>query len=522
MSLNLNLIKKLKEKEIILAVVLIFALLAFTVEASLMGTINPGFEGAKCDCYGIYFGDWSGDWDNKNMLHVYGDPEIPIMYWPEYNILNQLVGEHKVSWTTFGTPNDVGVGCHNWKYPLTPKVWDYPELNIEVESNVQLSEINKQGDPDPLGYNSENPLQGRRIEYWGLKGVKATETEDKVIYEYELTKESFLIVPAEFWVGFSLTASQTDAGTASGWCEGEWKDMTAWFRLDFHIWDNAYYDDWFDDPQVEVFKTEYGGTITSQQKLTSPDAYRGGFPIAGWIQGWEKADMTSDVWAGKQQSSIWYNIKGDKEGKYTDDQLYELREILMAKCEFSPGMVGQYICLYDEPDIHFTYVEPSNTNFDKETDLTQSVKVPDSAMQKVMYFPINIQNFGTYAEAKGYMGVYGWNVYYPSAYFRVRMIYGVYGSFKYLWTEEVTKSMDEGGLDFPEEIERHGTTVITTTGPLTPFEGIASWFANPFNQLWIAFITIVIVVLVVTFLNPGLWGNLALAYKSTKKKIKKG
>jgi hypothetical protein len=518
-------IKNVTKNKTFLGLILILGLSALTLQAIPLGTINPGFEGAKCNFYGAYF-NWDG-FEGEDVLHRYQDAEDPLLLYQRHSVIGPLLEEHRISWTSVATPNDAGIGWRYWHVtsPISSETKEHPHLNIQVESNVQLQHITKQGNPDPLGWNPDNPLEGRRIEYWSKKGIKTIETEDTVTYEYALTKESFLVVPAEFWVGCYLIPSQEDAGTGSGWREGQWSDITLWFRTDFHIWDNAYYDEWLAAPDTQVYTTEYGGTVISEESKIEPDAYRGGFPISGWIQGWEKADMTSDLLAGEQQSPIWYDVKSGSESKlYTDDQLHELRDILMSKCEFSPGMVGQFISLYDEPDVQFSY-EPSNTNYDADS-LASSVKTPDSTMKKVMYFPINVENFGTYAESQGFLK--GWKVYYPSCYFRVRMIYGVYGTFKYLWTEQVTKPFYnatsgeyEGGLDYPKTIERHGTTVIHTSGPLTPFAdlwgGIGGWFSNPFNQLWTVFIIIVIVVLVVTFLNPGLWAGIIGAYQSNRK-----
>lgn len=496
----------------------IVALGGFTV---ILSSINPGFEGAKCWFYGMDFigSDWS-DWSGSG-FHAYHEGEDPLM------TLNRVADmTDTVYWSSFNTPNDAGVG-HRWWSSSGFGGWrEKPHLKVQVESNIMLSDITRQGDPDPLDFNEAQPLDGRRIEYWSMKSTKMTETDEKVLYEYELTKESFLITPAEFWVGFYLVPSQDDAGTGSGWREGTWSDMTGWFMLDFHVWDNAYYDEWMNDPQDEVLTTEYGGTIISQEKKLDPDGYRGGFPIAGWIQGWERAGWTSA--GGDSQSPVWYDLRGAETGSYTQEQLWDLHDILMAKTEFSPSMVGSFISLYDSPDRAFSYAEPSFTDFDNSDELVQEVKTPDTSMQKVMYFPINVESFGTYAVDQGWWGLMGWKVYYPSAYFRIRLIYGVYGSFKYLWTEEVTKPFlnettgeYEGGLDYPDEFERHGTTIIHTTGPLSPFGdlagGLSGWFGNPLNQIWTLFIILIVIIVFVTALNPGIWSQIAKLYGTSKK-----
>jgi hypothetical protein len=96
-----------------------------------------------------------------------------------------------------------------------------------------------------------------------------------------------------------------------------------------------------------------------------------------------------------------------------------------------------------------------------------------------MYFPINVQNFGTYAEGKGWP-ITSWRIFYPSCYFRMRVLYGVYGDFTYLWTEELAK---DPTVDYPEEPERHGTTVIHVEG----FD-LGTWLqgiiTSPFTYLW--------------------------------------
>jgi len=138
-------------------------------------------------------------------------------------------------------------------------------------------------------------------------------------------------------------------------------------------------------------------------------------------------------------------------------------------------------------------------------------------MKETMFFPINILNFGTLSEGSL---LSGYTIFYPSCYLRIRMLYGVYGNFKYLWTEELARDPD---IKYPDEddLERHGTTVIHTSGPLSPFAdlvgGIGGWFSNPFNQLWTFFIIMVIVIVIVTFFNPGLWAGIIGAYQSGRK-----
>ena len=258
-----------------------------------LGTISPGFEGAKCYFYGSHFprSSWTS-YAGTDVLHKYQDAES--------YLVKRITGEgagtrtNTVSWSSYATPNDAGMRFESRLHYLMggqDEVSCKPDLGIHVESNIQLEDINRQG--DPLGWNISDPSSGQRIEYWSKTAVKE-ETADKVLYHYTLTKESFIVCPAEFWVGFYLVPSQGNTGgTGSGWREGEWQGIVVWFMLDFTTWDNAYKDPWLDDPKVNVFDSPHNGTVLNQQRTAD---YRGGFPIAGWIQGWEKGGWQKMAW----------------------------------------------------------------------------------------------------------------------------------------------------------------------------------------------------------------------------------
>jgi len=484
-----KIINKVTQNRKLLGILLV-AVLILTVANTQLGVLNPGFEGAKCFFYGAEF-RFSPDWDGTYELHRYQDDENPLVYHEAYGQWDRYY------WATGATPNDAAIGYDYDREPLLETPYSYPTLGIHVEQNLKLEDINRQG--DPLGWNETDPSSGRVIEYWHKTAEKIAENETHVTYRYVYTKEKFMLIPTEFWVGFYLVPSQKNADTWSGWREGEYQNILCWFRLDFHVWDNAYRDEWEQESDGDVYVTKFNGTITRKDKTL---LYRGGFPIAGWIQGWEKAGWTSSM--SEEEAPVWATLKGNKEGSYTANQLGDLKDDLMAKVQFAPGLVGSFISLYSEPDTKFSYVELEPDSLDDST-LVEEVKSPDSRIKKIMYFPINILNFGTLAVGDV---INGYTIYYPSAYFRIRMIYGVYGTFTYLWTEEVTKPMDEGGLDYSDKFERHGTTVIHVKGAASWFEwtgGVADWFTNPFNQLWTFFIIMVIVMVVVTVFNPGVW-----------------
>lgn len=465
--------------KVIPAVLLVGVILVFMFSQTQMGIFSPGFEGAKCYGYGADF-RFNSDWDGTYQLHKYQDAEYPLVEHEAYGCTD------KIFWSTVGTPNDAGIA---WHYHHAIRGDEFkPDLMVHVESNIQLEDINRQG--DPLGWNIANPTSGQRIEYWSKTTVKE-ETEDRIYYHYELKKESFIVAPAEFWVGFYLIPSQSNAGTASKWREGEYTNIVDWLMLDWTVWDNAYEDPWLDDPEVNVFDTPHDGVVLNEQKTWE---YRGGFPIAGFIKEWEKAGWTSAP--TYQESPQWYETRGKESLTYTIEELADLRDKLMAKCSFAPSLVGQFISLYNEPSASFDYEGDmyqggyANVDYEDENNpVVASVRTPDSDMKKTMYFPINILNFGTYAEGDP---VYGYRVFYPSCYFRIRMLYGVYGDFTYLWTEELAK---DPTVDYPEEPEHHGTTVIHTSGVASWFTGVTGWLDNILQ--WMLSIAVIMVAAVI-------------------------
>lgn len=490
-------------KIVVLSIFLVILLVFSPLGAQLLSVISPGFEGAKCYFYGADF-RFNSDWDGTYQLHKYQDAEDPLVY-------HELYGSwDKIYWTTVATPNDAGIGWHTHLWPDTDRA--KPSLGVHVESNIQLQDINRQG--DPLHWNDTEPMTGRRIEYWSKKAVKVDETEDKVTYHYTVSKETFLVVPAEFWLGFYLVPSESDAGTGSGWREGEWGDtIVSWFMLDWTVWDNAYKDSWLDDPEVNVFDTMYDGEVLNKEKTWE---YRGGFPIAGWIQGWEKAGWTSDF--GADESPLWFETRSSESKIYTVEQLADLKDALMSKVQFAPSLVGQFISLYNEPSASFNYEADmyESSDFSNPDAITKYVESPDSRMKKTMYFPINILNFGTYADPTGFLS---WRVFYPSCYFRIRVLYGVYGKFLYLWSEELAK---DPTVDYPDEIERHGTLVIHQRS--TGLDWLTSWltsiFSNPFFLFLIILICVIVLIVLLAIFVPGVLTLASQVAKTTGETVK--
>lgn len=449
-----------------------------------LSTLNPGFEGAKCYFYGSYF-PWQ-NYAGAYALHRYQDAESSLL-----SKSSTGTATENIYWGNLATPNDASM-VH--KYSYGGRDWYYPNLGIHVESNVQLQDITRQGNPDPLNWNSSNPLDAQRIEYFSKVAVKE-DLGDKIVYHWSAQKESFLVVPAEFWVGMYVVPDQGGGSNplpGSGWREGDWENVVLWFMLDWATWDNAYADAWLNDVETNVFNSAYDGAILNQKKLSD---YRGGFPITGWIQEWEKAGFSSSR-TGEVQSPVWLSARSKENSEYTIDELANLQTELLAKCQTSPGLIGQFLSLYTGPDVTFDYLPLDSTSYSADA-LAKDIQSPDSRMRKVMYFPINIVNVGSLTIGDIWNG---WTVYYPSVYLRVRMLYGVYGNFTYLWTEELAK---DPLVDYPDQIELHDTQVIHVAGIGAMFSGIAGILSNPIFWFFLGLILLVVLLVLLALLVPG-------------------
>jgi hypothetical protein len=159
---------------LILLVVTTVAL--FSIPSLLLGAINPGFEGAKCYFYGADFR--LDGWTGAYTLHKYQDAET-VLAQRSYADGFAAVTE-KYFWTSVATPNDAGIG-YSWNKQFLagpPQFTRKPDLQVHVESNIQLQDINRQG--DPFNWNATNPMDAQRIEYWSKTPVKE-ETAGKFI-----------------------------------------------------------------------------------------------------------------------------------------------------------------------------------------------------------------------------------------------------------------------------------------------------------------------------------------------------
>jgi len=483
------------------------------IPLNTQGILNPGFEGGKATIYGATIFNQGYIGSNVFSLYQNASSNKYIVYkgMPFFTPASSSTDYYY--WANDHLPYDTLIGHRYPVYANIPTVpigyGEYPQLGAYI-GDIQLQGVDIHGDPTNYGTN-----EAQRINFYPKTLVPSTTSGNVTTYSYSVTETSLLLVPAEFYISFYLVPSQQDYGTAlSGWREGGYSNVQIWCRLDWTTWNNAYYDSWLNDSNANMFISTYGGAIANQQQLSN---FRGGFPIASWIQKWQKAGYNSlpdtqqqgGSYTPNAESATWYTMMGAQGPKtYTAEQLSQLQQNLLACIQINPSLIGEPLSLFTDVTPNWNYYndplafensDPNDTN-----SLISLANAPSTGMAQTMYFPVDIANLATYAE--GYGGILGgwksWNIYYPTASFDVRIIYGLYGNFTYLWTESVTNPTNATtpGLGYPKQIELPQTTVVHTQGLSLPSFEIFS----PLNLELFA-ILFVAVIIIVTILNPGVW-----------------
>ena len=138
-------------------------------------------------------------------------------------------------------------------------------------------------------------------------------------------------------------------------------------------------------------------------------------------------------------------------------------------------------------------------------------KIP-RGFSPTVWFAITLINYGPYSKDNTpWYNPWKWSDYetwYPASYMRIRVLYAVWGDFVYLWTKEEAQQQNYHWENRSSDHVKH-----EDLDPLQQFfkaigdwwNGACQWLANPWNQLWIFFILIVIVLIVATVFNPGVW-----------------
>jgi hypothetical protein len=250
--------------------------------------------------------------------------------------------------------------------------WYYDHDNGEVRSEVQRPILQD----DPLG------IQTQTIEYY-----KNVLIGDKVETHIVVAK----VIPADFVIQIS---SVPGAGLYT------FKDINLWYALDSVVWQNAY-------PADSNPLTNYGAKKT-EEKL------RGAYPIVAWIQ--------------KYQDWVW-----KKDSTYSSNPPDSMA---VGFCQLDPSLEGRFIDLYTSPSSKYDLL--LSIDIARNPDLLKENikdKILPAGFSPTVFFRIRLVKFGAYVKPQFTVaGVYiSPEYWYPSVYYRLRVVYVVAGEYVYLW-----------------------------------------------------------------------------------------
>jgi hypothetical protein len=481
-----------KHAKVLIIVLFGYLLIGTPIGASLvgLGTVNPGFPGAQAACYGVNFKDFGTDWTGTNKLHAISDAETTLA----------SQGNNRISWGA-GTGPTAMTCVLDYPYTLAQQMAQR-QIATEIQGQIPLASFNYQNST-PLTLSSvPNWDQGEILQYWNVQPtsqVNQTLSNGTILntVTYTETSQSLLLIPGNFYLDLYIPPSQYNPGTDSGWQEGTWSQVDFWYVLYWYEWLNAY------GPVLKSSETPPqipANALNRQEQFN----LRGGFPIAGWIQGYQIPFQT-------QSGTIYDAVTATPaSGGSTQAPIpASTKNNIMAQVQLSPSLTGRQVVLYTQPGDSYSlplWTLPSGSidnasEFASAQGLSQS---PD--FQTVLpseYFKIGVQTLGTVPEGNFFTG---YTIYYPSVQYLMRFIFGVYGVHTFVWDVQTASNLGYNAtpnyLVPPAQWETR--TVISATTPGL-FTGLLDWFANPLNALQFYFVLIIIVILVVTVLNPGMW-----------------
>jgi len=467
---------KMFQNRFVIAAVAIFlaAILGTQVFAGHGLWLIPGFEGAKCELVGAVQMGWP-DWNGYN---TYG-PFNRGAYIADHEAAGS---SDQVYWANSDPFNALIVWDHRGLNYL-----DRIQMLVETQQQVKLENLDRMGDPlDWNGTEYFNTVQYQPNSERELgKKVEGEETR------YTLTKKTILLVPAEIHISISIPPANDHAGAhSSGWQEGEWPNLELWFKLDFTVWNTLTKpyagSDVLPEDRTDGILTSFGESPMTEYGIQKAlYEQKGGFPIAGWVQGY--LENVGPDWPEDYDDEIWNVIKSDY-----SHPTYKLTEktkaVLDAKTNTIPSLIGRSIALFSSAN------DPSETytgNYVGFQTILEQARVYSLVPSQVpAYFPITVQTLGTHVEG---MWPGPWDIYYPAVNYRIRVIYAVYGTFTYLWTVKTSEDLGYPGW------ETRQYEWVQTQDPFGWLKGIL----NPWNLIFSFLFMGLIVIAILAIFAPS-------------------
>ncbi len=325
---------------------------------------------------------------------------------------------------------------------LSGPEWYYTNDGGQVRSEVQRAQL------------TGDPLSGttKTLEYY--KYVQINETK------VQIKKVVVNLVPAEFILQLSIVPGK---GVYT------WEGQRLWYTLDTVTWMNAYASSPPADPDP----------LTNDTTKLMSSNYRGAFPIFAWVD--------------EYKDWVWTDSLGNMKSVPPDTNAASFVQL-------DPSLEGRTIDLYTSPSQ--TYDLMLNSEILTNPALLEAALKPDSLpdprFAQTVYTYITLSHFGAYVKPTGPLGGYSSNeIWYPSIFYELRVVYALYGEYVYLWTKQAAQ---DAGYD-DDEWQVRNTTHEVWDSPISSFiKGLQSWFGQ--NALFIWLIIGVAVIFVIYMLLP--------------------
>jgi len=452
----------------------------------------PGFEGAKCKFVGAVPLGWPNDWQGVGEYHPLGRGSVIVQHesygsWDKVYFMNSDPYNTLIAWDY---------------HELGREGEDQIKMLIETQRDVALENLNYMG--DPIDWNETQQLEV--IQYQPL-GPEYRQLEKTVVgneVHYNLTKVSILLVPAEIHIAISIPPSHGNSYHWSGWQEGDWEEIELWFELDFTTW-NTLAEPYASADQLSEWEASYFKTNPAHEyNLQSYYNLKGGFPVAGWVQGY--LENVGPSWPQDYDDEIWTIVKSDEGIKYHITEAS--KATLDAKTQTLPELTGRAIALFSNPADPTEAYKGDYKGFKVILENSKTL-YPWIPAQCPAYFPITVSSLGTVAEAHGPLGP--WDVYYPAVNYRIRVIYAVYGTFTYLWT---VQTAEDNGYPGWETREYEWVHV-----PNPWWDLISGLFSNPIFLFLLSAFLILAILLIIAIFAPGVFYAISAMGKRVGKSI---
>jgi hypothetical protein len=456
--------------------------------------LNPGFEGAKCYLNYVNFRNtFPSGWNGVAVNHYLAQVN------DKGNVVNNGETGHFIS-------NDAGNGIDDYVFwssrDLSNPTVDHHadwllnhgdfSLRTDIQSNLPLADLDRNG--VPLSGTTSTLMLNYPIITNQVQNPDGS-------FTYNVTNQKLILVPVDFVIQFSIT-SQPSSFTGTKLSEGDWKNVELGFMLYWNTWQSSF----LNAISQDSYKPNIPADASNKNTYGS---YLGGFPITAWVGGWDPTVLPST--RTDPISQFLHDPLYFYKGNTPQDTLnQDLLQKLGTKVSVSPDLTGHTIDLYSDQNQVVASKNSMGTNAPDSLEATSQSRAPDPSMTLAQYFTINILELGTLFD--GNM-ILGWTLYYPSTYMRVHVVYGVYGSYTYLWTTKTEQEQNYPGF------ENRTMTIIHGAGA---FDWLNQIFSNPLFWLMMLLGGLIVLIVLLAIFAPGVLALGSAVAKRGAEKVSKG